>query len=119
MKKFIVTALAFAPVLTFAQTLNSTTNLFRSFGNLVNIALPIVVGLALLGFFWGLARFIFSAGDEEARKGAKDLMIYSVIALFIMVSIWGIINFLATDLGVTNNNVPTIQIPNVGNLNTR
>jgi heme/copper-type cytochrome/quinol oxidase subunit 2 len=95
----------------FAQ-LGNVENIVQSIGNLVNLATPIVVGLALLAFFWGLVKFIFSADDEEARKGAKSLMIWSVVALFVMVSIVGIINFIGNAVGVNQGGslpVPTVE----------
>lgn len=122
MKKFIIAALAFAPTLALAQTtanLTNTKGLTSAFGQLVNTALPILVGLALLAFFWGLVRFIFSAGDAEKAKEGKSIMIYGVIALFVMTAIWGIVNFLATDLGVNNGTVQQIQVPTVNTVQTR
>jgi len=117
MKKFIITALAFAPAFAFAQDLGNVTTLTHSFGNLVNAALPILIGLALLGFFWGLVKFIFAAGDASKAAEGKSIMIYGVIALFVMVSVWGIVNFVASDLGVSNNQgAGTINVPSVGNL---
>jgi hypothetical protein len=114
MKKFIITALAFAPSFAFAQvTLNNTKSLTSAFGQLVNSALPILVGLALLAFFWGLVKFIFSAGDAEKAKEGKSIMIYGIIALVVMVSVWGIVNFIASDLGVSNGTAGNINTPTV------
>jgi hypothetical protein len=116
MKKFIIAAFAFSPLLALAQSANltNTTGLTKAFGQLVNSALPILIALALLAFFWGLVKFIFSAGDAEKAKEGKSIMIYGVIALVVMVSIWGIINFIATDFGVNGNNTPaSITLPTV------
>ncbi|MBX4188991.1 pilin [Candidatus Parcubacteria bacterium] len=112
MKKYIVAALALAPSLAFAQ-LQNVNNLLLGLKTLVNTALPIVVGLALLAFFWGLAKFIFSADDEEKRKEAKSLMIYSIIALFVMVSVWGLVRFIGNALGVNPDTAPNITTPTV------
>lgn len=119
MKKFIIPVLAFAPVMLFAQTqqptLGNLQTLVRSIGAVVKLALPVVVGIALLVFFWGLAKFIFSAGDEESRKDGKNFMVYSIIALFVMVAVWGLVNFIASALGITPTSnpttVPTVPIP--------
>src|SRR3954465_11709191 len=102
MKKFIVSALAFSPMLAFAQAgnLNNVQFLLQRIGNLVGLALPIVVGLALLGFFWGLMRFIFGGANPEVQKGAKQMMIWSIIALFLMLSVWGLVRFIGSTLGV-------------------
>jgi|SRR6185312_6259714 len=121
MKKFIIAALAFSPVLAFAQTatLGNTRALTGAFGQLVNTALPILIGLAMLAFFWGLVKYIFAAGDAEKAKEGKSIMIYGIVALVVMVSIWGIVNFVASDLGVNNGTAGTISLPTVGTVQTR
>ena len=120
MKRFIIPALVLAPFLASAQTggnLGGVTNLLRSFGGLVNTALPIVVGLALLGFFWGLAMFIFASNDPEKRGEGRQIMIWGVVALFVMVAVWGLVNFLSTALlGQGTGSYGTPSAPTVGNL---
>jgi len=110
MKKLILTALLLAPSLAFAQ-LGNINNLVESFSNLVRLALPIVVGLALLGFFWGLAKFIFAAGDEESKADGKKIMIWGVVALFGMVSVWGLVGFIGDAFNIQQGgqaDVPTV-----------
>ncbi|OGG43481.1 hypothetical protein A2841_02560 [Candidatus Kaiserbacteria bacterium RIFCSPHIGHO2_01_FULL_48_10] len=60
-------------------------------GGLVLLATPVVIALAFLAFFWGLAMYIFNTGSDEQRKKGVQLMIWGVIALFVMLSIRGII----------------------------
>lgn len=72
-----------------------------------NGLIPIFVALALLGFFWGAATFIWNAGDEKKRAEGRYVMIWGVIALFFFLSITGIINLLQTELGVGGNSVIT------------
>ena len=102
MKKVIIAVLAFAPVLAFAANtvpnLNNLTTLLTSVKGLVNLALPIVVALGLLTFFWGLVRFIFAGA--EAKEEGKSLMIWGVVALFVMVSIWGLVRFIGGIFGI-------------------
>lgn len=78
--------------------------------NLINLATPIVVALALLYFFWGLAQYILNAGNEEKKKQGRDIMIWGILALFIMVSVWGIINVVRETFDINNN---TITVPGV------
>jgi Type IV secretion system pilin len=105
---------ALTPMLASAQMLGNITNLTGAFGTLVNTAIPIVMALAVLAFFWGLVKFIFNAGNEEAQKGAKSLMIYSVVALLVMTAIWGIITYIANDLGIQQNSgAPVVNTPQV------
>lgn len=68
--------------------------------NVLAVVVPIVLTLAVIYFIWGLAEFILAAGDPEKKSEGKTRMIYGVIALFIIVSIWGIIGFLGNALGI-------------------
>ncbi len=83
--------------------------LILEFGNLVKLAIPIVVGLALLGFFWGLAKYIFSQGNEKSTMEGKKVMLYGLVALFVMVSVWGIIGFFQRDLNIEGGGIIQIQ----------
>jgi len=100
MKKFIIAGLAFAPMLAFAQELGGVGNFLDSIGRLVNSALPVVVGLALLGFFWGLVKFIFNSDDEEKRKEGSKIMMWGLGALFVMVAVWGLVGFIGQQLNI-------------------
>ena len=116
MKKIIIpSALALAPMLVFAQQLSNVETFLRSIGRLVDLALPIVVGIALLGFFWGLAQFVFAAGDEDAQEKAKRHMIWGVVALFVMVSVWGLVRFVGSAVGITEEG-GSISVPTVNKL---
>ncbi len=116
MKKVILTALALAPAFVFAQTLGNLETLLTSIGRLVDLALPIVVAIALLAFFWGLVKFIFAQGDETAKADAKKIMLWGLIALFVMIAVWGIIRFIQSSLGLTVGGGDTIIVPTVPGL---
>jgi len=83
---------------------------------LIGFATPIVVALALLYFFWGLATYILNASDEEKKKDGKNIMIWGILALFIMVSVWGIINVVRDTFNLDDNqiNVPGIEADEFG-----
>ena len=115
MKRFIIPVLAFTPFFASAQ-LTNVTNLLVSFKGLVSTALPVVMGLALLGFFWGLAKFVFNAHDPEKRAEGRQIMIWGVVALFVMVAVWGLVNFVGTAIGVTPGSGGTPTTPTVQGL---
>lgn len=112
MKKVIaLSATLGAPVVAFAQ-LGNITNIVTALGNIVNLLIPIAFAAALLFFFWGLAQYILSSGNEEAKEKGKQMMLWGILALFVMASIWGIVTFLGTALGITQSGsitVPTVN----------
>lgn len=101
---------ALAPMFAFAQGLSglgTTANqIVTTLSTIVNGLIPVVFGAALLFFFYGLARYILG-GAEDKEKG-RNLMIWGVVALFVMASIWGLVRLLQTTFGVTNNGDVTV-----------
>ena len=85
------------------------------FVNILLLLVPFLASLALLAFFWGIVKFIRSAGSESAREDAKNIMFWGIIALFVMVSIWGIVQFFFQDffggaVGIHPFGIPQLPI---------
>ena len=70
------------------------------FIDLINTAMPVVAGIGMLVFFWGLAKFIRNAGDVKNHQDGKNLMIWGVIGFFVMVTVWGLVQFGQSSLGI-------------------
>ncbi len=93
MKKFIPLASMLAlPALAFAQNFDYINNVFNAgkgaLGGLINV---IMIG-AFVYFLWTVITFMRA---DPAKKGdARTQMIYGIIGLFIMTSIWGIVGIL-------------------------
>jgi len=103
MKKIaLISSTFFAlPLVALAQygTLAPIQQFIISIGNIVALLIPITIGIAMVFFFWGLVQYI---RKPEAAEG-KKIMIAGILALFVMVSIWGIIKLAQTAiLGGTN-----------------
>lgn len=100
MKKLIIGALFAVPTVSFAQGFAGVQTLVDGFGGLVTALIPIVMGLAVLVFFWGLVKYISSTSDESSKLDGKNLMIWGMIALFVMVALWGILGWFQDQLGL-------------------
>jgi hypothetical protein len=86
--------------ITATQGPQNLKELIDIFLNLISAALPVLAGLALLVFLWGLTKFIFRVGgDAKAVEDGKNLIKWGLFALFILVSFWAIIGFFYEDLG--------------------
>ncbi len=74
---------------------------------------PLLVGLALLAFFWFLINFIWLAKDNpEGQQKSMKGMGMSILALFVMVSIWGIVNFIGAISGIgQGGKMPVLELP--------
>ncbi len=84
-------------------------------GSIIQAAIPIIFAGAILGFFYGLAQYVFSAGNEEAKEKGKLIMTWGLIALFVMASVFGIIRLFQTTLLPTGTagTGTSIDIPKV------
>lgn len=101
------------PLVTHAQ-LGNIGDIVGEIGDIVGQATPILVGIAVLVFFWGLVKFIFNAGDPEERGKGKSIMIWGVVAIFVISALWGLVEFLAGALDVDTGG--SIEFPEVPNL---
>jgi hypothetical protein len=61
------------------------------------LLVPLLSVASLLYFFWGIVKFLRSAGDGDERSRAKNSLMWGTIALFVMVSLWGIVSYLSGD----------------------
>jgi predicted nucleic acid-binding protein len=62
-----------------------------------------MVGLAVAFFLWGVTKFVIAADDEKARSEAKGMMVYGIIGILVVVSIWGIISVLGGIFSLNTN----------------
>jgi heme/copper-type cytochrome/quinol oxidase subunit 2 len=88
--------------------------------NIFTALVPILIGMAVVVFFWGIVKFISKAGDEREHEEGKQFIIWGLITLFVIVSLWGIVGFIQEslipvsggglgDLPTMPNNVPVIS----------
>src|SRR3989338_5008770 len=95
----------------------SATN-FRSliaiFQNIIDAVIPFLVGLAVMLVLYGIVGFISHAADEEKRTEAKNFIIWGIIGIFVMVSIWGLVNILVGTFGFGSSNTPQVVTDTYG-----
>lgn len=114
----LMSALIFAPLITLAQLTSGNTGELGRFGvkilNFIQGTLvPFVFAVALLAFIYGMYLFfIQGGGEEDSRKEGKKYLLWSIVALVMMVSIWGIVSMIAGGLGFDNTETITDLIPN-------
>ena len=107
MKKFISIAflVTVLPGVALAQV-TDLSELLQLFQGIVTALMPFLVGLGVLFFVWGVLLFVTAGDDQEKRANGRSKMIYGVIAIFVMVSIWGLVNLLVTQFGLDVTDQP-------------
>lgn len=100
--KLLVLALMGAPLFVHAKGVANNVESMLSFvQKTIGMLIPIVIGIAVLTFLWGIVKYVV-AKEEEAQKEARSIILYGTIVLFVMVSIWGLVNLLDDTLGLSN-----------------
>ena len=78
---------------------------------LMNAVVPLLVALAVAGFIYGVIQYFLNPENEEKRKNGKSFMLWGLITLFVMVSIWGLVAILSnTFTPNTSPIIPTLPI---------
>jgi len=110
MNKALTYAFLFAlPVVASAQTLAPIRTFVTEAGRIIALAIPILIALAMIVFFWGLVKYIWGGGDKET---GKSIMIAGLASLFVMVSVWGIILLAGQALNIgQGGSAPLPQVP--------
>jgi ABC-type cobalt transport system substrate-binding protein len=88
-------------------------NIAGSFKSVIATLLPAFIGLVIIGFAYGLFRYL-KGGAEEKEQG-KNIMIWGGLAVVVLLSIYGIAGLLQRITGANNN--ATITIPTTAGSN--
>lgn len=111
MKKILASVMVSAfPLLALAQTTGGYTpsqgisGLFGLLGSWVSYALPLIVSIAVVWFVYQVFRYAV-AGDEDEKAKAKGQMIWGIVGIFVMVSVWGLVAILQSTFGTSNATV--------------
>lgn len=77
---------------------------------ITGILIPLAFALSLFYFFWGVAKYIRTgAGSDKATEEGKKVMVWGIVGIFVAFSIWGIIKFIQSELGIPA--IETIRKP--------
>ena len=78
------------------------------------VLIPLLIAIAVLVFLYGVVTYVLRAGDEEKQKESKWFAVYGLVGIFIIVSVWGLVNLLGRTFGL-NYAGPTLgDLPEVG-----
>lgn len=89
---FAVAVLASVPLPVFALTFE---DLVDRFIEILNMLIPVLIVLALIAFIFGVVKYLFlSQGQPDQRAEGAKFMTYGVVALFVMISVWGLVAIL-------------------------
>lgn len=91
----ILSVVALFPAITFAQTCTGVgiSKFICQLQQILTSIEPVLVSLGVVYFVWGVVRYVIADGEEAKKKG-RDMMIYGIIGLAVIISLWGLVNIL-------------------------
>jgi len=83
--------LGITPVVGLART-EDLPGLITKVKEILVAVIPVIVSLAVIYFIWTTSQYILKEG--EAKNEARSHMIWGIVILFVMVSVWGLVDIL-------------------------
>ena len=95
----------FLPQVAFAapENVNELVRAINEF--VINPIIILLFVLALIYFVWGLVKFIQESGSPDGRKTGGNHIMWGLIGMLIMVSVFFILNVILDTFGVNNVNL--------------
>ena len=82
-------------------------DLLAGFVELGNILVAFLISLSTLVFLWGVLTYVIHGDSETKKTEARGYMLYGIITLFVMVSVWSLSALLSNTFGITKGlNLP-------------
>jgi hypothetical protein len=97
MKKLLYLGFLILPLSAFAADAQSLEGIIDQLIGIINSLVPLLFGFALIGFMWGVVKYIAS-GNAEKIKEARKFIIFSIVAIAVMMSVWSIAYFLKSSI---------------------
>lgn len=79
-----------APVKTFIGKIST---------EILNPIIAVMFALATLYFFYGVAKYMWHPDDETAREEGRRGMLWGIVGMFIMVSVFSIMKLIISTIG--------------------
>ncbi len=67
---------------------------------IINPIIGLLFAAAMVLFIWGGAQMIFYPGTEDKREDGKRHLFWGIIGMFIMVSVYGLLNLITSTFGL-------------------
>ncbi|OHA16609.1 MAG: hypothetical protein A3C79_01645 [Candidatus Taylorbacteria bacterium RIFCSPHIGHO2_02_FULL_45_28] len=111
MKKILAVLAVSIPTVVSAQAITDVNSLTYKLTNIGNVVIEILIAFAVIFIIFNVIRYIM-AGDKEARGPIGQSILWGIVGLFVILSIWGLVRIL-TNTFRTDTNAPVNQFPQV------
>ena len=72
--------------------------------------IPLIFALALVMFIWGVVQYVINTSEEAKKEKGRQFMLWGIIALAVMVSVWGLVHIFGATFGI-DFAIPHVKSP--------
>ncbi|MFA6338726.1 MAG: hypothetical protein WCW87_01565 [Candidatus Paceibacterota bacterium] len=88
------------------QSTDSLTLIFKISNLIINPIIYLLFSVAIVVFLWGVLQYFLQSDSEDAKTQASQHMLYGIIGIFIMISVFGITRLIMNTLSVPEDQRP-------------
>ncbi len=71
---------------------------------------PLLISISVIVFIVGVIKYIASGDDSGKREEGRNFILYGIVGLFVIVSVWGLVGVLQGTFGLGNTPfIPQLQ----------
>ena len=107
--RYYLLLIALFPFVSFAAQ-DSFSLAITNLNTLIKILVSIAFSLTFLAFFWGFAKYL-ATNNEQEKKGAMGLIVSSIVIMFVIISIWGIVALIRGTVGISDTGAAEVHFP--------
>ncbi len=85
------------------------------FNGVLAWAVPTLIACAVVYFLYGVLQYVIMGDDEEKKEKAKSTILYGIVGIFVMVSVYGLVRLVQSTFGVGINDA-AITPPNLSGI---
>lgn len=87
----------------------------KLFGDALAWAVPVLIACAVVYFLYGVLQYVIMGDDEEKKEKAKSTILYGIVGIFVMVSVYGLVKLVQDTFGINNTN--NLTAPKLNQIN--
>ncbi len=90
------------------QGIGQIASLFSDF---LAYAVPTLIACAVVYFLYGVLQYVIMGDDEEKKEKAKTTILYGIVGIFVMVSVYGLVTLVKRTFNIQEQPITIPQLP--------
>jgi len=108
-KVYLVLITLLVPFVSFAEDLKDINSVAKKATSIGNLVIELAISLAVIWIIVGVVRYFIMGKDGEDRSAAGMNILYGVIGLFVILSIWGFVYLFTNTFKFASNEKPSFD----------